>query len=886
MGKTPSDRPVERTTFVAADGVAARQLEGYLAQRQLDEGRTAWTGPSILSYRAWTNALWSNHIQEDDRQLLNPGQVRGLWRQIIESSAVSERLIGSRNVVHWAIAAAQRLRDWGVDVGELRASVDDLDFTSFLGWAKAYERALADAGWLDPGDAEVVLRTRVDALPVDPGQVTVWADFDAMPAQAQLRERLQSYGHRFESWQATEINRTCRRVRLDETTDELRAAGRWAAERLSSDPKRRVAIVVPDAASRREQVRRILDEVLSPEQAYLGGESLSGVINLAGEPIDRAPLIGSALTALELLSPRGRFGTLSRWLRSPFFVTQPPEAAARSQLEIDLRLTVDAQLGFLEAFRAGELATRMRADAPELAAMLAEAVQMVGAEPARATPTHWVGVWQRLLRHLGWQGDSSSALTRTAWESALNELTLLTPVLGEVSVSEALGELLEILAQPQRAGLIPLSGIFIVARLQDVGPGYDGIWVTGLTDSRWPQPPQPNPILPLALQRAHGMPLASPAEALEHSRRSTQRLIERAPEIVLSWPSMLHEYPTQPSPLILQFPEVTDRALVGGPDPRVARRLFDSRPRQTLLESVPPVPDRRLRGGAHTLGLQATCPLRAFLESRLGARPLEPVRRGVSARQRGIAAHRAMELLLLQLPAQNELERWESSERRARVIRSVDRALREIFGRSRDPLRVLFTLEAERLQSILSAFLALDLDRTAFEVNSVEERLPVRVGDLELHCRIDRMDVLTSDDSRSEVAIIDYKTGGSNTPADWLKDRPRDVQLPLYTLAVGAAVSAAVIAVLRSDGVQYKGLWSQKGAFPGRPATLPGGRTWATQLDLWRRQLEGLAGEFAAGDARLFESELVSAKGPFAPLTRVYEQTALAKGWLDRWDPE
>ena len=91
---------------MAADGIAARQLEAYLAEHQLAEGRTAWTGPSVLSYRAWIRSLWAEHYSHDERQLLTPGQVRGLWRRIVERSPVSDRLIGSHNVVQWAIEAA------------------------------------------------------------------------------------------------------------------------------------------------------------------------------------------------------------------------------------------------------------------------------------------------------------------------------------------------------------------------------------------------------------------------------------------------------------------------------------------------------------------------------------------------------------------------------------------------------------------------------------------------------------------------------------------------------------------------------------------------------------------------------------------------------------
>ena len=52
---------------------------------------------------------------------------------------------------------------------------------------------------------------------------------------------------------------------------------------------------------------------------------------------------------------------------------------------------------------------------------------------------------------------------------------------------------------------------------------------------------------------------------------------------------------------------------------------------------------------------------------------------------------------------------------------------------------------------------------------------------------------------------------------------------------------------------------------------------------MWRRQLELLANEFAAGDTRIFVDATEDAAGAYAPLTRVFEQLALASGAVVRW---
>ena len=123
-------------------------------------------------------------------------------------------------------------------------------------------------------------------------------------------------------------------VNLGNFTEELRAAGQWAARKLSADPNQRLGMVVPNPTRRRTEISRILDDALGPrDRAYLGHDTAPAFFDIQGEPADDFPMIGAALTALELLSPRGRFTTFSRWLRSPFFAAESAEIDARRRLE-------------------------------------------------------------------------------------------------------------------------------------------------------------------------------------------------------------------------------------------------------------------------------------------------------------------------------------------------------------------------------------------------------------------------------------------------------------------------------------------------------------------------------------------------------------------------
>ena len=877
MPDSLTDLLVKGTTLVTSGGVAARQIEGFVARRYLAQGHTAWLAPQIRTHREWAADTWRTCLDDGRRQLLSGGQVDALWRRVIEASPTPHHgFLAYRHASAWAREASRRRRDWNIGLDELRGFRNDPDCRALLHWEQAYRNAMDESGWMDSADVDEALRVHAPSLPPGSRERVVWVQLTPPPALVRLRQRLQDAGHRFAEWNPPQTNRRCRRVQLAEAVDEVRAAAAWAAEKLGREPRQRLAIVVPGLENRRGEVAGILEDTLSPARSRLEtGEDQSEIVFLQGRSSAiEAPVIGAALTALELFTDSGSFQVLSRWLRSPFFISAAGEAEARSILETRLRAHISSQLGFLDAFNSGGLAARIRAASPVLAEVLGEAAALMRSQPRRATPSHWAGVWRRLLNNLGWHGSAVDSTASEEWESALNELALLTPILGRVPLGDVLLELEGVLGRSQRHGAIPLYGVFVLAEPEDVGPGYDALWACGLSDTQWPRAPQPDPLLPLAVQRAYGMPSASPSASLEQSRLVIRRLVEGVDDVVLSSPEIVHEHSAQPSPLILSYPVVSATDLVGGRSLGLRPGSLEGGRMETRSDPVPPVANRELRGGVRTLSMQSICPLRAFVENRLCAVPLETVRSGLNARQRGIAAHAAAQRLLGEHPGQQDLAMWTAAERAQRIDDSSRQALGELFGTAVHRLRPLFQLEAARLRSMLAGLLELDLTRTAFQVLAVEQSMRVTVGGLQLRCRIDRIDRL---DRTDMLAIVDYKTGSGHTPGDWLKERPRDLQLPVYAALLEGEVAAVAIAILQPQKSAYKGIWSTTGQFPGRSARLPDSRTWAMQREQWRAQIEALAREFAAGDGRVFRGDLKTAAGSFASVTRVHELAALAR---------
>jgi probable DNA repair protein len=838
-----------RSTVVVADSLAARQWELYLAVEQIQSGASAWEAPPVMSYAAWLETLW---LEQTSAAVppLSAGQSDALWRRVVAESAEGAELIGHAGAAQWAREAWRLLARWRIDPATERAGADQIDYGAFLRWCKSYRRRLEEHGWVDGAELEAKLAAQLGVV----GACIATDLDDPYPARKELWSQLARRGSAPTTLTAPPCAGVRHTARLVDAAEELRVALEWAKRILARDQRARVAVVVPGAAQRRDEIERQLATVFGGDEAAL---CWSGTRTLRAEP-----LVGSAAAALALADSATPYVAFGRWLRSPFFGV-PSEAASRAKLDRRLRRDLRSQLPFAAAYRCG-VRELLDDAAPLSGAALAAALAIVG-NTRRATPSRWAHLFARYLTVIGWQPPLTPGLLQ-GWQGSLDELARLTPILGEISLAAALAELERILDRGVPPAL-PFAGVHVLAALDDVGPGYAAVWVTGFTDTVWPEPAHGDPLLPLALQRTHAMPYSSPSDAQLRSARKLERLVQRTPKLVISWPARVYDYETEPSPAIRNWPSLPADELAAltrvGP-------VTNSAARETVHDAAPALGAQRLPGGSGALGRQARCPIRAFCQDRLGAEAIERLRLGLSARLRGIATHRAAELLFAGSPSQADIAMCEPP-----VAQSAEQALASVFGATRGRLGELFALEVERLERVLRSLLRSEATRAWFRVRAVEQKSDVALGRWTLGTRVDRIDELAD----GSIAIIDYKTNERATSADWFTRRLRDAQVPLYACNA-TDVGAAVIARLGASEATYSGLW-REAAFPGRPARQAAEQS--EQLATWRAQLLTLATELANGDTRIFVVTPDDAAGAYAPLTRVFEQLELVRGTQRKW---
>ena len=874
-------------TLVTANARLATALREAYDRQALARGQVVWPSPDLLPWSRWLARCREEQLlataAPDAPLLLTEAQELLLWERVIQASAAGHALLQVPATARRAREAAERLLAWRLDEARLAAAGQNEDSQAFLHWWREVRQQCRREHWLLPAQLPDALFDATTTAPV-PARLLV-AGFDELnPQQVHLFERLQAAGTEVE-WCALEaLPAQPRLLACADARAEALCAARWARARLEADPRARIAIVVPDLAAQRAGLLQALDSVLAAPALQPGEWQAPRPYNLSlGLPLSDQALVQCAFDGLALLERETGLDGISRLLRSPFLAGWEEEGAARALLDARLRQRGELWLSLSTLhYEAGREDRPWHC--PRLAAVVAGLREARAGLSGRRPPGSWAEGFSQWLERLGWargRGLSSAEYqAQQAWREVLVGLAGLEPLAPRLERAGALRQLQRLAAarlfQPEGPE-VPLQ---VLGVLETSGLQFDHLWLMGLHDGLWPAPPRPNPFLPLALQRALGMPHASAERELAVVRRSTARLLGSAGEVVVSVPGQEGDRPLRPSPLLEGLPRVAAEALALWPEPLWRERLFAARAGETLApDPAPPLAGARARGGSALFKYQAACPFRAFAELRLAARPLEQAEIGLDARSRGSLLHHILERVWRQLGSQAALLACAEDARQALVAEAVEQELERT--RRQHPLTLtprFREVETERLQRLVLDWLALEATRAPFVAVEAEKECQVALGGVEVRLKIDRIDTLA--DGRK--LLIDYKTGQVEA-RQWFGARPEEPQLPLYSAAFDEGVAGLLFAQLQAGSLGFNGVLAEAGLVPAVKAyselrqcrELP---DWASLLAEWRRTLEALGAAFRAGAAEVDPCAYPATCQycSLTPLCRVQEQVPLA----------
>ena len=812
-------------TVITASRRLARVLAREFRSIETARGHKVWNRPDILPFEAFLDRCWREWLWRgangDAPVLLNALQEQALWQRIIRESPAGSSLLQIPEAARQAAQTWQLLAAYRLDVdGSFEGSEDS---AAFAAWSREFRRLCHAGGWLEHARLSDFLGQKITAgeLPRPP-EVYV-AGFDEMtPQQAEFLNGLGEW----RALEARDCTEAVERRRICDSSGEVRNAAAWARRLLESDPKAQIGVIVaPDLARVRSTVERIFRQALG--HAF----HLS-----VGPPLGDYPVVRAALLMLEFALgavPLPRVGML---LRSPFLGGAETEWSQRALLDAKLRRKSLWEVSVPVLRDAG-------GSCPQLQRVLWRVEERLPALKAEQPPSDWSRDIAGLLEAFGWPGDrtpsSGEFQTIEAWRGLLSNLASLDLTTQPLSLSQIIDWLRQTAANIQFQAEDEGAPVQVMGMLEAAGLRFDHLWIMGLHDDALPAAANSNPFIPSALQRQHNLPHSSAARELEFAGTLMERLLQNAPDIVLSYPEREGDRTLAPSPLVaggLWLPEGERNA-----DTWIAQMRTESVFETMADESGPELVGSSSPGGSSLFKDMAACPFRAFAKHRLGARPMEDPDLGLNYRDRGTTVHKALEVIWRELGSHARLMELGAPELDAIIAQAAVAAVAKLGpGIGRD-------LEKRRLQKLLRGWLEIEKSRPAFTVAGIEAERVATISGVEVKMRADRVDELPG----GREIILDYKTGQLKSKV-WDGERPDEPQLPLYCVTNDQPVAGAAFAVIRVGELRFRGLTAAGAALPEmKKMHVDPPLPFEAQVDEWRRVVEQLAANYRNGRAEV-----------------------------------
>lgn len=606
----------------------------------------------------------------------------------------------------------------------------------------------------------------------------------------------------------------------DADGEELALAAQWARERLAEDPGARIGVVVaglgPAFPAIQRRFHAAWPDVASPE-AYV---NVSGGLALGQEPICRDALEVLAFTADGL----DHIG-LTALAASPYLhLPLPGRLPRRPRLE---------DFAHLPALR-------------RLRAAVDTAMQTRG----------WAEGVRRALEAVGWPAPGLAdreILAVQEFNDCLRDFDLGVEIGAIPTWATAVDALRRLAATrlfaPLATGQAPIQ---VLGRTESIGLGFDHLWLAGMHQGGWPPVPEPNPWLPLAVQRTAGVPGLSLDQEGVRAEHMTTHWRQAARHVVASFTADSDKGGAQrPSSLVRDFEPVPVADVLRQPGLAAYGHPWASGRGIELVDYVDAAAGglqlvgETQPGGAAVLQDQSLCPFRAWARHRVGLSERTARDRFPTEGERGALVHRVLAELCRRHPAQEDLAEVDAGEIAAVVEMTLPGGEWPIPYRQR---------ECTRLTDLVLEWLAAEARRPPFVVSAVEEAAEVEVAGLKLALRSDRLDHVAAElrdagQTNGGNLLIDFKTGPVSIN-HWQGLRPEDPQLPLYAAAARIPVHGVAFARVRPQECRLTGV-ADPTAVAGRFAAADAfdARSFEDLLGQWRETLAGLAERFQAGDA-------------------------------------
>ena len=758
---------------------ATQRLARYLVSESALDRSSVSRFPKILSLDAWLRQEWRQlaETSETPRRLLVNSEVEALWREVIsryEPQTNAFSLLQPEAAAALAARCRASLKDHRVPVAseQVRTSfASELDTACFLKWLDRVDIRLKHEGWVMPEDLPELIANEKKERDSE-----VWFLSEETPVPS-VETALSSRFTVTRWFHSESIESGISTVGHPTREAEIAAAAKWGFHQHENNLMS--AIVLTDYQRDRPLLEHELRELFgSSDQVFTDlPVNFSRGVELAKVPMFRDALLLLGLIVQDL----GR-ADLIALLRSPFFgwlnTDRNDKATVITHLFSSKRAAFELR-HVLEAL--GKVVPK----SPLETALSAARVDRLSS--VRLSASKWRDRVSALLQTAGW--PSAAGLDSVEYQ----QLELVDGLFDEIEansldnepypltlfISRLRSVLSEKLFQPQT----DVGKLQVMSLADTSGLPFEAIRIVGATSESLPSKPSLLSFIPWEICRAYQI---SKIDEETHDK-VTARLIGQlnsVGEVSCSY----HRVSDGAAKLASRFCDLScdEAPSQARGDKGIVVPLESIDDSVGLATNLP----NQQAGGVSLLEQQASCPLKAHLNHKLGIRPLEGEAEGLTPGERGGVLHEGLKHLFSSLRTSDQINLLTAVDREVLIEAAADEAARGLKAPVRERVGLsTLDLERQRLIGILAAWLEVEGSRDiSFTVELSEESLEWDCDGLNLSLKVDRVDRL----STGQRIVIDYKSSAGQSAIDWSQSPLKSPQLPCYSQVITDVETIAI----------------------------------------------------------------------------------------------
>lgn len=839
----------------------AKILASY-SQEMAAAGITAFNKPNVMTLEVFISNLFESMLYADfesapSPEVLTDDQEVAVWEKIIKHSPQAAGLMQPSEAAKLAKTAYKTLVLWNETTDQSEFN----DFTqtkAYVSWDNEFRTYLANMQVMTKADRATAIIDALEAGTLTPLKDITLVGFDDIPP---LHFKLLKAA--CTSLNTVPLRDTQSEIRsiaaLDEN-DEMRLAAEWALTILRQDKNAVIGIIDPALGTRRDDVERTFADVMDAQYIMPDVNAYALPFNIsAGKPLVGMPIAARAIDIWKLNRNEISYDLAITLLNSPLLGGYKTEYKLRQKLASKIAklgkttLTTEELITLAQQVSCSDFAERlinMTAMAPENASL---------------NPSAWAVILGNQLEAMGWPGDKSLVSYEyqqaTAVHEILHQIAPYDSLLEQVRSTEVISIAIRLMTKTPFQPETKDSPIQILGALEGAGLTFSHLWVMGMRDDAWPAAPEPNPFIPVNVQRDKLMPNSSPERELEFAKRLTARYSVSAKHVMFSFPSFVDDREVRLSSLLdnsnpIDRNEFAKEIKI---PPSIVRQVAQSKAMAAYSDNQgkPFNTDNIADGGVAILKNQAQCPFRAYSTNRLNIKTDETPVKGLTDKERGINSHAMLEFFWAAIKDQHTLINMDANL----INNAAEQASMDAVKQRASVRPDIYTpnvqlLEQERLADLMHRVIAIELQRSPFKVIATEEESVINVNGLQMRLRSDRRDapVDHAGNELNSSILIDYKSNASDV-SSWGSDRPTEPQLPITAVTQETPVSAVAFLGLNKDKLGFKGVQDDYGVLP---ATVTPDKIKFCEaeimdevIDYWKGVIHKLADDFIDGGAEV-----------------------------------